>query len=90
MARRRATSVGGPSTGVGSSFQSPLWRTVPSRVRMASAFDSGTECVTGMYSTSKGPTAKRSPGFTTVIGIGSAPGSLASLACRRFAVNAVA
>ena len=39
-----ASSVGGPITGVGSSFQSPVCSTLPSGVRMISAFNSGIEC----------------------------------------------
>ena len=58
-ARSFASSVGGPSTGVGSSFQSPVCSTVPSGVRMISAFDSGIECATETSSMSNGPTLKR-------------------------------
>ena len=57
---------------------------------MASAFDSGIEWATLMYSTSNGPTAKRSPALTTVTGTCSAPGSLAILAASSPAVKAVA
>ena len=57
---------------------------------MASAFDSGIEWATLMYSTWNGPTVKRSPAATTVIGMALAPGSLASFAFSSPAVNAVA
>ena len=68
IAWSRATSVGSAERRRSSSFQSPLWRTTPSGVRIASACDSGMEWVTLMYSTSNGPTVKRSPGVTIVIG----------------------
>ena len=51
-----ASSVGGPIIGVGSSFQSPVCSTLPSGVRMISAFDSGIECATETSSMSNGPT----------------------------------
>ena len=38
-----ASSVGAPTSGVGSIFQSPVCSTVPAGVRIASAFDSGIE-----------------------------------------------
>ena len=63
---------------------------MPSGVRIASALDSGMEWVTLMDSTSNGPTLKRLPGVTGVIGTTSAPGSLASFAMSRSAVKAVA
>ena len=48
-------------TGVGSIFQSPVCSTVPSGVRMISAFDSGIECAIETSSMSNGPTLKRPP-----------------------------
>ena len=53
-----ASSVGGPMIGVGSSFQSPVCSTLPSGVRMISAFDSGIECETDTSSTSNGPSVE--------------------------------
>ena len=41
---------------------------------MASAWDSGIEWVTLMYSTSNGPSGMRSPALTTVTGTGAAAG----------------
>ena len=54
-ARKAASDVRLPRYGVSSSFQSPVWTTSPSGVRMASAFDSGIECATGTNSMSNGP-----------------------------------
>ena len=51
----RAMLVVRPSTGVRSSFQSPECRMMPCGVCNAIANACGTECVTGMNSTSKGP-----------------------------------
>ena len=92
LAERRsfASSVGGPMIGVGSSFQSPVCSTVPSGVRMISAFDSGIECATETNSTSNGPSVKRLPSGTTLTGISGAPGSLRRLASSSAAVNGVA
>ena len=57
---------------------------------MASACDSGIEWATLMYSTSNGPTVMRWPALTIVTGTAAAPGSLASFADSRPAVNGVA
>ena len=43
-AAKAASSVGGPTSGVGSSFQSPVCSTMPAGVRIASACASGIEC----------------------------------------------
>ena len=61
IAPMRARSVSRPSTGVRSSLKSPEWRIVPCGVWKAVANPCGTECVTGMNSTSKGPMRRRSP-----------------------------
>ena len=53
-ARSLASSVGGPSTGVGSIFQSPVCSTVPSAVRMMRPFDSGIEWAIETSSMSNG------------------------------------
>ena len=45
-ARSFFSSVGGPMTGVGSIFQSPVCSTLPNGVRRISALDSGIECAT--------------------------------------------
>ena len=89
-ARSLASSVGGPITGVGSIFQSPVWSTVPSRVRRMRPFDSGIECAIDTYSMSNGPSVKRPPSGTTLIGISGAPRSPSRLASNKAAVNGVA
>ena len=61
MAPMRARSVSRPSTGVRSSLKSPECRIVPCGVWKAVANPWGTECVTGMNSTSNGPIRRRSP-----------------------------
>ena len=58
-AAKAASSVGGPISGSGSSFQSPVCSTSPCRVRMASACASGTECATRRNSRSKGGSDRR-------------------------------
>ena len=55
MAPMTPRSVRRPSTGVRSSFQSPVWRIVPCGVWNAVAKPWGTEWVTGMNSQSNGP-----------------------------------
>ena len=60
----RARSVRRPSTGVRSSFQSPVCMITPCGVWNAVANPWGTECVTGMNSTSNGPILRRSPSDT--------------------------
>ena len=76
--------------GVGSSFQSPVCSTVPSGVRMISAFDSGIECATETSSMSNGPSLKRLPSCTIVDRDVGAPGSPWRLASNSAAVNGVA
>ena len=78
-AARRPMSVGGPTWGVGSSFQSPVCSTTPSGVRMASALDSGIECATEIISTPNGPTSKRLLSATSWIGSLSPPPILGEL-----------
>ena len=89
-ARSRFSSVGGPITGVGSIFQSPVCRIVPCRVLMISPFDSGIECAIETYSMSNGPSLMRPPSGTCVIGTSMAPGSPLRLASNSAAVNGVA
>ena len=52
--RKAASSVTSPTSGSGSSFQSPVWSTLPTGVRMAMAFGSGIECVRVISSRSNG------------------------------------
>ena len=89
-ARSFFSSVTSPRIGVGSIFQSPVCSTVPTGVRMMSAFDSGIECAIETSSMSNGPTLKRLPSGTMVTGMSGAPGSLARLAASSAAVNGVA
>ena len=58
-------------------------------MRIASAFGSGIEWETGMYSTSNGPTVNGCRGRTTVTGIFGAFGSPARLASSSAAANGV-
>ena len=60
----RARSVARPSTGVRSILKSPECRMTPLGVWKAVAKPWGTEWVTGMNSTSKGPIIRRSPSRT--------------------------
>ena len=62
----RARSVSRPSTGVRSSFQSPVCMSTPCGVWNAVAKPCGTEWVTGMNSTSNGPIWRRSPSVTAM------------------------
>ncbi len=62
-----ATSVGAPTTGSASSFQSPVCRMVPSGVVMAMPFGSGTEWVKVMKSMAKGPICTLPDSGTSVI-----------------------
>ncbi len=64
MAPMRARSVRRLSTGVRSSLKSPECSTTPCGVCTAMAKAWGTEWVTGMNSTSKGPIVRRSPSGT--------------------------
>ena len=76
-----ARSVRRPSTGVRSSFQSPLCRIVPCGVWNAVAKPWGTEWVTGRNSTSNGPIFRRSPSVTGMSSVRpSSPAS--SMRCR--------
>ena len=61
----RARSVSRPSTGVRSILKSPECRITPCGVWKAVANPCGTEWVTGMNSTSKGPIWRRSPSLTS-------------------------
>ena len=87
---RRAASTGAPMVGVGSSFQSPVWNTVPSGVRMASALISGMECARLNSSTLNGPASNLESSGMTWMGICSELPYSASLAFSMPAVNGVA
>ena len=69
----RASSVGGPTVGVASIFQSPVCSTVPKLVWMATALGSGIECATATSSRLNGPTSKRALSGTSLIGSCSLP-----------------
>ncbi len=90
ISRNRRSSVGRPMIGVGSIFQSPVCSTVPAAVRIASAWDSGIECATGMNSTLNGPMSTQPPESITVTGIFGGLRSLAHLASNSAALNRVA
>ena len=62
-----ASSVRGPISGSGSSFQSPVWNTVPAGVRMTSACASGMECVMRMKLQRERRQFEEPPGGTTCI-----------------------
>ncbi len=63
IAASAPTSVLRPSTGVWSSFQSPVWTTRPAGVSTTSAVESGIECATRTSSTRNGPSSSGgSPG----------------------------
>ena len=53
----RPTSVFSPSTGVWSSFQSPVWKTRPALVSIAMPTASGIECAMRMNSSRNGPSS---------------------------------
>ena len=55
------TSVRSPSTGVWSSFQSPVWKTRPAAVSIAIPTASGTECAMRTNSRRNGPRSTGSP-----------------------------
>ena len=65
----------------GSSFQSPVWTTMPCRVRMATAWASGTECATRRNSRSKCRQLQRPP--SGMVMIFASPSSPASPSFRR-------
>ena len=85
-----ASSVTSPSSGSGSIFQSPVWRTVPSGVRIASPFGSGIEWVRVISSSSNGPSVIVPPSGTSVIGTSSSRPASRSFSRSTKAVNGVA
>ena len=88
--RNTASEVVLPTKGVSSSFQSPVWTTSPSGLRIASPFDSGIEWATGTYSTVNGPTAMRCPGAISLSSTLGAPGSPSRRASRMPSAKRVA
>ena len=60
-----ASSVGGPTIGLASSFQSPVCSTTPCGVRITSACASGMECATEMNWSENGASSKEPPAGTT-------------------------
>ncbi len=64
-------SVGAPSSGSGSIFQSPVCNTVPSGVEMAMPFGSGMEWVSVIRVMSNGPMLTLPDSGTSVIGTSS-------------------
>ncbi len=83
-------SVTAPSNGSGSIFQSPVWRMVPSGVRIARPFGSGIEWVSVISSISKGPSEILPPRGTTVISASSNRPASRSFSRRMKAVKGVA
>ena len=90
-APQRASSVTSPISGSGSSFQSPVWSTVPSGVRIASALGSGIEWVRVISSSSNGARLKlAADSGISVIGTASTRPASRSLRRSTAAVNGVA
>ena len=85
-----AVSVASPSMGSGSIFQSPVWATTPSGVRMASRLGSRMEWVMEMKSSSNGPSVSLPPtGTSWTCTLEASPAS-SSLPVIRRAVKGVA
>ena len=89
-AARAASSVGGPISGVGSIFQSPVCRTMPCGVSIASAWDSGMECAMRMKRSLKGARSMLPPGGTMWIFTWFSSCASISLRRRKAAANGVA
>ena len=83
-------SVGEPSSGSGSIFQSPVCSTVPSGVRIASPFGSGIEWVSVISSSSNGPSRMWPESGTSLISTSSSRSFSRSFSRSRKAVNGVA
>ena len=90
MRRSIASSVTSPSSGSGSIFQSPVWNTVPSLVRMASALGSRIECVMVISSSSNGGRLNLPPSGISVTGTVSTRPASTSLRRSTEAANGVA
>ena len=88
--RSAASSATGPTSGSGSSFQSPVWSTVPSLVRTTTALGSGIEWVSVISSISNGPTENRPESGISVIGAASLRPASTSLRRTSDAVKGVA
>ena len=83
-------SVTSPSRGSGSIFQSPVWNTVPSLVRTASALGSKIECVMVIISSSNGSSLNLPRSGISVIGTSSERPACTSLRRRTEAAKGVA
>ena len=90
MRRSTASSVTSPNSGSGSIFQSPVWNTVPSLVRIASALGSRIECVMVISSSSNGGRLNLPPNGISVIGTASSRPASVSLRRSTEAANGVA
>ena len=85
-----SSSVTSPNSGSGSIFQSPVWNTVPSLVRTASAFGSRIECVIVIISNSNGLSVNLPRKGISVIGTSSINPACVSLRRSTEAANGVA
>ena len=88
--RSTASSVTSPKSGSGSIFQSPVWNTVPSLVRIASALGSRIECVMVISSSSNGGRLNLPPSGISVTGTASSSPASVSLRRSTEAANGVA
>ena len=88
--RKASSSTGSPICGDGSIFQSPVCSTVPSFVRMASAFGSGIEWVSVMRSISNGPISILPPSWTRLSGTSSNISASPKRSLTRYIVKGVA
>ncbi len=86
----RVWSVGEPSSGSGSIFQSPVCSTVPSGVLIARPFGSGIEWVSVISVSSNGPSRIEPESGTSMIRASSRRSASRSFSRSRKAVNGVA
>ena len=89
ISARRFMSIGRPTRGSWSIFQSPVCSTLPIGVRINTAVGSGNECDMAISSRSKGPMEKRCPCSTTLVGTRGALGSISRFAACRAAAKGV-
>jgi hypothetical protein len=87
---RAASSVVSPTRGSGSSFQSPVWSTLPREVRRTTALGSGIEWVSVINCNSNGAISKRSDMPITVTGTSPSNPASSSFLRKTLAVNGVA
>ncbi len=88
-ARSASKSVGSPTNGVGSNFQSPVCTTVPAPHRSTTALGSGIEWVWLISWISNGPTTKLAPSATSRRSTSPSRPASSSLRRTRDAVNGV-